>query len=254
MIIAANWKMNLTREQAYHHLALSSRQEVHLKSGHQTVFFVPACYLALAEEVLAPSSVIGWGGQDCHPEASGAFTGDISAEMLLGFKCGWVLAGHSERRQYHLETDELIARKTAHALKMGLKVVVCVGETLDDRQAGNNNQIISRQLDIVLGHLNSQSISPDNLVVAYEPVWAIGTGTVASLAQIDDMHKHIREVLNLAAGRDTDNAILYGGSVNEANGAEIFSLASVMGALVGGASLDAEKFARLCALSQPSDS
>jgi len=253
MIIAANWKMNLTREQAFHHLSISSRQDVHVRSGHQTVFFVPACYLAMAEEVLAPTHKIGWGGQDCHAQQAGAYTGDISAEMLLGFGCGWVLLGHSERRQYHFESDELIAQKTAYSLKMGLKVVLCVGETLADRETGQNNQIVAHQLDTVLGYIKDQQIAPDNLVIAYEPIWAIGTGNVASLNQIDDMHSHIREVLNRSAGKDTQNEILYGGSVNETNGAEIFGLASVDGALVGGASLDAEKFSSLCLISQQSN-
>ncbi|MEC8743579.1 MAG: triose-phosphate isomerase [Pseudomonadota bacterium] len=250
MIIAANWKMNLSREQALHHLTRSSQLYVHHAPGHQSVFFVPACYFGMAEEILSSAGAIGWGGQDCHQDEAGAFTGDISADMLLGFGCGWALIGHSERRQYHFETDRQIAHKTAHALKKGLRVVLCVGESLADRQAGNNDAVISGQLDTVLVYLAEQSVSTANLVIAYEPVWAIGTGNVASLAQIDDMHGHIRDVLDSAAQAGTDNPILYGGSVNETNGAEIFSLGSVGGALVGGASLDAEKFASLCTISQ----
>jgi len=250
MIIAANWKMNLNREQALHHLTRSSQLDVHHAPDHQSVFFVPACYLGMAEDILSPAGRIGWGAQDCHQEEAGAFTGDISADMLLGFGCGWVLVGHSERRQYHFETDSQIARKTAFALEKGLRVVLCVGETLEDRQAGKNDAVIKNQLDTVLNCLAENSIRTDNLVIAYEPVWAIGTGNVASLTQIDDMHGHIRDVLDMAARQKTDNPVLYGGSVNETNGAAIFSLGSVGGALVGGASLDAEKFAALCAISR----
>ena len=184
-------------------------------------------------------SGIALGGQDCHAAPKGAHTGDISPEMLADAGCSHVILGHSERRHGHCESDALVRDKVVGAWRAGLIGILCVGETQLQRQAGRTTDIVSTQL---AGSIPDGATS-DNLVVAYEPVWAIGTGVTAKLEDITAMHSSIRASIPM------DALILYGGSVNPQNAAEILSLAQVDGALVGGASLDAESFwsiARSC--------
>lgn len=250
MIIAANWKMNLSRQQAEHHLQHSASHPAHRQPHHQTILFLPACYLPLAETIIGVEHEIAFGGQDCHAESHGAFTGDISAEMITGFGGRWALAGHSERRQYHAEDNHHIARKMVQGLSSGLKMMLCVGENETQRQQGQHFEIVALQLRTVCEALADAGLRLENIAVAYEPVWAIGTGKVAHLEQINEMHEHIQQTVRTNAG-DSDHTchklpVLYGGSVNAQNAAEIFALDNVDGALVGGASLDAEKFAQLC--------
>ncbi len=187
----------------------------------------------------AKGSAIIIGAQDCHAQVSGAYTGDVAAEMLADAGARFVILGHSERRVYHHETDPVVAAKVAAAHKAGLIAIVCVGETRSERDDG-------RAVDVVGGQLRGsipEGATSSNIAIAYEPVWAIGTGLVPSLEQIEEMHSSIRQMLIERLGGDGSNVrILYGGSVKSSNAAEIFAVANVDGALVGGASLKAEDF------------
>ncbi len=195
-------------------------------------FLICPPYLHLAPVQTELSMAVSLGGQDCSPFENGAYTGDISAEMLRDMNCDYVILGHSERRQYYMESNLMVQQKAVMALEAGLKVIICVGETEEQREAGQQNDIVEQQL---AGSLPSGGTG-DNVVVAYEPVWAIGTGKVATIGDITAMHGHIRGLA------PKDSRILYGGSVKPANAAEIFAVENVNGALIGGASLKAEDF------------
>ena len=229
-VVAGNWKMNGNRADG---VALARAVAERAKAAHACELLVcpPATLLLPVGEALAGSGV-GLGGQDCHAEAKGAYTGDISAEMLKDAGCSHVILGHSERRHGHGESDAEIRAKVAAAWRAGLVAILCVGETRAEREAG-------RALAVVAGQLAGSmpdGAATDRLIVAYEPVWAIGTGLTATAGDIAQMHAAIRP--RLPAG----TRILYGGSVNPKNAAEILALAEVDGALVGGASLKAEDF------------
>ena len=235
-LIAGNWKMNGVGDALEEVAKLSA---AHPDPTCEILICPPATLLALMS-ALPVGRTIATGGQDCHREQAGAHTGDISAEMLADAGASFVILGHSERRANHGETDDDVHAKARTAIAAGLKVVICVGETLAEREAGNTLEIIAGQLagsvpDLVTGA---------NLVVAYEPVWAIGTGKVASLEQIGEVHNFIRLNLekHLGAGVGRSTRILYGGSVKAGNAADIFGVSNVDGALVGGASLKAADF------------
>jgi len=189
------------------------------------------------------------GGQDCHAKACGAFTGDVSAEMLKDAGASYVIVGHSERRQYHGERDEDVAAKAEAAWRAGLRAIICIGETEAQRQAGDHNRICHDQIQ---GSV-PLAATPDNSVIAYEPVWAIGTGKTATAQDIVAMHAHVRSCLVARLGAKIGEAgarqmrLLYGGSVKADNAAEILNLPEVNGALVGGASLKCEEFHRIIA-------
>ncbi|ANN69776.1 triose-phosphate isomerase [Bordetella bronchialis] len=203
---------------------------------------VPFPYLAQAQALL-DGSAVSWGAQDISVHDKGAYTGEVSAAMLKDFGCRWALAGHSERRAMHGETDELVAQKARTALAAGLTPVVCVGETLAEREGGNTLGVIERQLEPILA-LGAQSLN--HLVLAYEPVWAIGTGRTATPEQAQEVHGAIRVALR---GLGVPQVrILYGGSVKAANAAELFAMPDIDGALVGGASLVADEFLRIAAI------
>ena len=188
---------------------------------------------------LCAGSTLSVGAQDCSHMASGAYTGEVSAEMLAELGCRWVILGHSERRQYHAESDDLVAAKLAAAISAGLQAIVCVGETREQRENGEAEAVVGAQLK---GALADQA-SLEGLVVAYEPVWAIGTGLTATPEQAQDMHAYIRESLDGIAGVDpAQTRLLYGGSVKSGNAAELFAQPDIDGALVGGAALVAEDF------------
>jgi triosephosphate isomerase (TIM) len=236
VLIAGNWKMNGLTAAMAEAKALGEALKAH-PSKARIVVCPPATLLAkLAWQA---GGVFELGGQDCHPKPSGAYTGDVSAEMLKDAGASWTIVGHSERRQYHGETDALIASKAQAAWRAGLGAIICIGETEDERNAGSEEAVVDRQL--------AQSV-PDgaaaaNTAIAYEPVWAIGTGRTPTAGDIARMHAHIREVLVArfgAAGRGIE--ILYGGSVKPDNAKEILALPDVGGALVGGASLKAADF------------
>jgi len=202
---------------------------------------VPFPYIGQAAASLQGSG-IAWGAQDVSAHEQGAYTGEVSAAMLADFGCQWVLAGHSERRSMHGETDRLVADKAMAALSAGLTPVVCVGETLAEREAGQMLDIIARQLGPVLA-LGASAVH--RMVLAYEPVWAIGTGRTATPEQAQEVHAAIRARLQQLDA--THVRILYGGSVKASNAASLFAMPDIDGALVGGASLAAEEFLRIAA-------
>jgi triosephosphate isomerase len=229
-LVAGNWKMNGQRADG---LALARAIAARAKGDRRCDLLVcpPATLAAAVGEALAGSGVM-LGGQDCHAEPKGAFTGDISAEMLQDAGCSHVILGHSERRHGCGESDAAVRAKVAAAWRAGLVAILCVGETRAEREAGHAVAVVAGQL---AGSL-PDGADAGRLVVAYEPVWAIGTGLIPLSADIAAMHEAIRDCL------PADTRILYGGSVNPGNAGEILALAAVDGALVGGASLKAEDF------------
>ncbi len=229
-LIAGNWKMNgLTASLAeIEAVALMAEQA---PPPADLLICPPATLISRAATVAAGRLAIG--GQDCHGEVCGAYTGDIAAQMLKDAGASAVILGHSERRHFHGETDDQVAAKTRAAWAAGLMAIVCVGETEAQRDDGEALNIVGRQ---IAGSL-PQGAGPDNTAIAYEPVWAIGTGRTPTLAEIGQMHAHIRKSLGGGTIR-----ILYGGSVKPANAREILAVAEVGGALVGGASLKARDF------------
>ena len=206
--------------------------------------FPPYPYLPLVSN-LAAESALGLGAQDISAHASGAYTGEVSGEMLREFRCGYVLCGHSERRSYHGETDQLVAEKAQAALDAGVTPIICVGETLDQREAGDTESVVGSQVDAVIEKLGPNAM--DHVIIAYEPVWAIGTGKTATPDQAQAVHRFIRSKIEkldaTIAGR---LRILYGGSVKSANAAELFAQPDIDGGLIGGASLKAEEFLGIC--------
>ena len=236
-LVIGNWKMhgNLADNAALLN-ALS-----HASPACDLAVCVPFPYLTQTAELLKGSKV-SWGAQDVSKHTQGAFTGEVSAMMLNDFGCKWAIVGHSERRTMHGETDQLVADKAAAAIAAGLTPVVCVGETLSERDAGQAVDVIHRQLAPVLA-LGEDALQ--RLVIAYEPVWAIGTGRTATPEQAQEVHAAIRTALagNNAAGV----RVLYGGSVKAANAASLFGMPDIDGALVGGASLVADEFLKIAA-------
>jgi len=236
-LAAGNWKMNGTAAAL---AELGALAEAHPAPGVDVLICTPATLISRAAEA-AKGTAIQIGGEDCHAAASGAHTGDISAEMLVDAGASHVILGHSERRTDHGETSEMVAAKTTAALAAGLTAIVCIGETLDEREAGTTLDVLDAQL---AGSL-PEGAGAEGLVIAYEPVWAIGTGLTPTIAQIDEVHRHLRARL---AERGIESVpLLYGGSVKGSNAAEIFAIADVDGALVGGASLKAADFAPIVA-------
>ena len=242
-LVAGNWKMHGS-------LAENAALLAGLKSGWaagaacECAVCVPFPYLEQARALLK-GTVFAWGAQDVSEHPKGAYTGEVSAQMLREFDCRYVLVGHSERRTMHREDSRLVARKARAAQAAGLVPIVCVGETLEQRESGVTDAVVKEQLVAVMDELGAGALA--NAVVAYEPVWAIGTGKTATPAQAQEVHAAIRAQI---AGRDRALAaavrILYGGSVKGANAAELFAMADIDGGLVGGASLDAEDFLAIC--------
>lgn len=238
ILVAGNWKMHgskaMVRSLLDALLAAPERLQVDL------AVFPPFPYLGLAQSLLSGSG-IAWGAQNLNPAAQGAHTGEVSAGMLLDFGCRYVLVGHSERRTLYGEGDADVAARFAAALEAGLEPVLCVGETLEERESGRTEAVVERQLDAVLERSGVDSFA--RAVVAYEPVWAIGTGRTATPEQAQAVHAFIRDKF---AARDGIIAgqlrILYGGSVNGSNAADLFAREDIDGGLVGGASLKAEDF------------
>ena len=204
----------------------------------------PFISLHAVKDVLA-GSCIGLGAQNVYWEKSGAFTGEVSAPMLKSVGCAYVIIGHSERRTYFAETDETVNKRIFAALAEGLKPIVCVGETLEERESGKTFEVIKRQIEGGLANLSVEQMA--SVVIAYEPVWAIGTGRTATPAQAQEVHAFIRKLLNDIFGQTTAEAtrIQYGGSVKPDNAAELMSQPDIDGALVGGASLKADSFEKI---------
>ena len=240
-LIAGNWKMNgnTASNAALLQALLAGAKDW----ACDVAVCVPAVYLP---QVLAQTqgSAIGVGAQDVSAQVSGAFTGETSAAMLQDLGARYTLVGHSERRQYHAESDQLVADKAKQALAHGITPIVCVGETLAEREAGKTTEVVKRQLAAVI-HTNGHCIS--EIVVAYEPVWAIGTGKTASPAQAQEVHAVLRAQLQAASPQAGRIKILYGGSMNAANAAELLGQPDIDGGLVGGASLKAADFLTIIA-------
>ncbi|SRR5579885_2497492 len=244
-LIAGNWKMHGLGDALGEIEALKR-----MLAGNPPPADVLVCPPAtlLTRAVAAAGGAIAMGGQDCHSEQKGAFTGDISAEMLKDAGASAVIVGHSERRQYHGETDGLVASKARAAWRAGLMAIICVGETEDQRDSGHALHICGNQL---AGSV-PDGLTAENTAVAYEPVWAIGTGRTPTSREIEEMHAHVRQSLVRRFGEiGRRTRILYGGSVKPSNAAEILRVADVGGALVGGASLKAAEFGAIIACANP---
>jgi triosephosphate isomerase (TIM) len=244
-IAAANWKMNLTLEQGENLLDEIFRIPYTLQSGQVAVFGIPFPYLTAVKHKLAGKDHVSIAAQNCSDKKSGAYTGETSAEMLYSIGIDYVILGHSERREYFNETNAQLAEKIMQALTYNLKPIFCCGEALAIREAGTQNAHVETQLQESLFHLTAEQMT--GFVIAYEPIWAIGTGKTATSAQAQEMHAHIRSVLAAKYGEEVADtiSILYGGSVKAANAKEIFGQKDVDGGLVGGASLIAEEFSAI---------
>lgn len=242
-IIAGNWKMNGSRESIKTLLDGIKAGAGEVKSA-QVVVCAPYIYLPDVAEQLKGSS-IAWGGQNLSAEEKGAFTGEISASMLLDFACSYVIVGHSERRSLYAEDDALVAAKFGVARKAGLKPILCIGETLQEREKGITEEVCARQLDAVIDAEGIEALAEG--VIAYEPVWAIGTGKTATPEQAQEVHAFIRSRLaEKNAGVADKVRIQYGGSMNAGNAAELLAQADIDGGLIGGASLKTEDFLAIC--------
>jgi len=241
LLVAGNWKMNASKVMLNELLA-----SIVENTPQQTdvVVFPPAPYIMAAVDKLQGSSV-NVGGQNLNPNDSGAYTGEVSASMLIDCGCNAVLVGHSERRTLYAETDAEVLAKTEAALNAGLTPYVCIGETLTEREANKTEAVVEQQINAVLNGLSVQQLA--KCVFAYEPVWAIGTGKTASPEQAQQVHAFIRGLL---AAKDEDLAlnshVLYGGSVKASNAKELFAQKDIDGGLVGGASLKAEELLGIC--------
>jgi triosephosphate isomerase (TIM) len=244
-IAAANWKMNLRVEQGEALLDGLLSKNIELQSHQHAVFAVPFPYLTMARDKLSGKTNYAVAAQNCYHKESGAFTGEVSADMLQSVNIPFVVLGHSERREYFAESNETLARKTDLVLAKGMTPIFCCGEALSIREANTQNAYVEQQLVESLFHLDAVQIA--KLVIAYEPIWAIGTGKTASSEQAQEMHRHIRNVLSNRYGAAVANdlSIVYGGSVKGSNAAELFAQPDVDGGLVGGASLQVEDFAQI---------
>ena len=243
-LIAGNWKMNGSLS-ANETLLAALAQGLSAKPACDIAICVPAAYFAQVQSLKTVS--IDLGSQDVSAQVSGAFTGEVSAAMLKDFGARYAIVGHSERRQYHGETDTLVADKAKAALAVGITPIVCVGETLAEREAGRTEEVVKRQLAAVI-HTNGHCIS--EIVVAYEPVWAIGTGKTASPAEAQAVHAVLRAQLKAATDQSARVKILYGGSMNAANAASLLGQPDIDGGLIGGASLKAADFLSIIAAAQ----
>ncbi|UCF37977.1 MAG: triose-phosphate isomerase [Acidobacteriota bacterium] len=242
-VIAGNWKMYKTRPEVKSTLE-ALRKLVDGVEGVEVVICPTATSLATAAEVLE-GSTIRFGAQNVHWAAEGAFTGELSCAMLLDVGCQYVIIGHSERRQYFGETDETVSKRLTQALGTDLTPILCIGETLEEREADRVSDVVLGQLKRALAGLTEDQIS--RIIIAYEPVWAIGTGRTATPEIAQEVHSMIRTCLEQEYSSELAEGlrILYGGSVKPSNVAELMAQADIDGALVGGASLDAESFAQL---------
>lgn len=241
-IAAANWKMNMTYQQGEKLLDTILDAEIALQENQLVLFAVPYPYLLMTRSEVEEEYNYCAAAQNCHHRKSGAFTGEVSAEMLHSLNIHYCIIGHSERREYNGETNAMLADKVNLCLENFITPVFCCGESLAVREAGTQNEFVAAQLRESLFHLQTDKVK--NLIIAYEPIWAIGTGKTASTEQAQEMHRYLRSVI---AGQYGDAVaqqipILYGGSVKAGNANELFSCPDVDGGLVGGASLVAEEF------------
>ena len=241
-IAAANWKMNLSLEQAETLVDQLIAGGSSVSANQEVLLAVPFPYLLTVKNKISQQSNVFVAAQNCAATKNGAFTGEVSAEMLKGMDITYVVIGHSERREYYHEDNKTLADKVNLALEYGVKPVFCCGEPLSVREADTQNSFVETQLKESLFHLDKEQLR--NFIIAYEPIWAIGTGKTASSDQAQEMHAHIRSVIAAYAGKEIADtvSILYGGSVKAANAVDIFGKEDVDGGLVGGASLVANEF------------
>jgi triosephosphate isomerase len=244
-IAAANWKMNLTYPQGQELLDTILNEGIELQEHQRAVFAVPFPYLVPTYQKVTAKKNYFAAAQNCSDKKSGAYTGEVSAEMLRSIDVQYCVLGHSERREYFGEQDHMLAKKVEMCLENGITPIFCCGEQLSIREVGAQNGFVETQLREALFHLNESHLL--QLVIAYEPIWAIGTGKTASSAQAQEMHAHIRSVLAIKYGKATSDQIpiLYGGSVKAGNAHELFHCPDVDGGLVGGASLQASEFSTI---------
>jgi len=237
-LIVANWKMNMTKASGISLVkSLSAKINRSNSSSREVVVCPPFTLISEISKILK-SSKISLGGQDCSTDSFGAFTGDISSLMLKDLGCKYVIVGHSERREHHNESEKIIKNKLDLALSLGLKVILCVGEKMQERKKGNTIGIITRQLQLSI----SKKCNNKNTIIAYEPVWSIGSGVTPKDSEICDVHNFIKNKSSQLSIGDKPLMVLYGGSVNPRNSKNILSLQNVDGALVGGASLKLKSF------------
>ncbi|MGM0666482.1 MAG: triose-phosphate isomerase [Bacteroidota bacterium] len=244
-IVAGNWKMNMNHPEG---LSLAKSVDDFLvtneQGGVEVILCPPYIHLAHIAGSLRADN-ISTGAQDCSDKESGAYTGEISASMIKSTGAAYVIIGHSERRNYHNESDELLNAKIKIALKNELGVIFCCGEILDEREKGNHFNIVQSQVEKALKGIGGEDFS--NIIIAYEPVWAIGTGVTASSEQAQEMHSFVRSIIGKIYGprKAEETVILYGGSCKPSNSAELFSMDDVDGGLIGGASLKEEDFCKI---------
>lgn len=240
-IVAGNWKMNTTLQEG---VKLAEEVNEALKGVNancDVVICVPFTHLASVNAVINPEK-LGLGAENCADHAKGAYTGEVSAPMVASTGAKYVILGHSERRQYYGETNETLREKVALALANGLTPIFCIGEVLEERENGTYNDVVKAQIEEGLFNLSAEDFG--KIILAYEPVWAIGTGKTATADQAEDMHAHIRSTIEGKYGKEVaeNTSILYGGSCKASNAPELFAKPDVDGGLIGGASLDAESF------------
>jgi triosephosphate isomerase (TIM) len=251
--VIANWKMNgkweenskLLKSIIEHKL---TNDNINVENINNIVICPPSIYMVQCKGLLANAD-IEYGGQDVSANDNGAYTGEISASMLTDLGCKYVLVGHSERRLYHQEFNELIAHKALKAIANNIIPVVCVGETLEQRKSEQTKEVVINQVEFVLKALQHNDINIESIIIAYEPVWAIGTGLAATAEQAEAVHAIIRDICTKYAYNNSMHntpSILYGGSVKASNASELFSMPNIDGALVGGASLNAIEFTAIC--------
>jgi triosephosphate isomerase len=244
-IAAANWKMNLTYQGAEQLLDAVLGERVVLGLNQQVIFAVPFPYLIMAKSGVDEENGYSIAAQNCYMKPNGAYTGEVSAEMLQSLGIRYCIVGHSERREYFNESNEMLARKVDLCLEYEIQPIFCCGEALAVREAGTENAYVQQQLEESLFHLSDDQLR--RVILAYEPVWAIGTGRTATAQQAQEMHAHIRAVLAGKWGKETADSVpvLYGGSVKAGNAAELFAGPDVDGGLVGGAALVAQDFVQI---------
>lgn len=241
-IVAGNWKMNLDMEQGRKLVNEIIAGMPQLGDQHKVIICPPYIQLHQTAQLTVSANRVYTGAQNCHTEISGAYTGEVSAAMVKSTGALFVILGHSERREYFNENNEMLAKKVNTALANNLQVIFCCGEPLEVRDAGTQNSYVEQQIIEGIFHLDAEQLS--HVTIAYEPIWAIGTGRTASSEQAQDMHAHIRSVVAGKYGNDVANStsILYGGSCKPSNAAELFACPDVDGGLIGGASLSADDF------------
>lgn len=241
-IAAANWKMNKTLDDGIKLLNEIISTDINIKTNQEVIFAVPFPYLTTMKSLVDSKSNMHIAAQNCHHQKSGAFTGEVSVDMLKSLGIHYCLVGHSERREHFLESNQIIGQKVDLCISAGITPVFCCGEPLEIRDLANQNEYVTNQLNESLFHLPENDLK--KVIIAYEPIWAIGTGRTATAQQAQDMHQHIRSVLASKYGSSVaeDVSILYGGSVKGSNASELFSMKDVDGGLVGGASLVASEF------------